>query len=159
MLGLIVQYTEVVQQSLYIRTWPHPSLCMTSEHADQWRPLITRGNVHWTFPRVTECLCCQSQSTHGNVRFQNMIAPCIGLLFGLRAGIHSLTKTGFVFSPYAVVFIYLNLICLIMCSKCRLHFYSHLCFVTKPEIELFPCTDIVSYFLLLLLLYDWPSVR
>ena len=40
-----------------------------------------------------------------------------------------------------------------MCSKCLLHFSSRLCFVTKPEIELIPCTDIVSYFMLLLLVY------
>ena len=39
------------------------------------RKRITQGNVHWTFSRVTELLCCQSQSTRGNVRFQNMTAP------------------------------------------------------------------------------------
>ena len=46
-----------------------------------------------------------------------------------------------------------------MCSKCRLHFLSRLCILTKQEIEFFPRSDIVSYFLLLLLVYDWPSVR
>ena len=45
----------------------------------------------------------------------------------------------------------LDIRCLIMCSECRLHFYSRLWFVTKQEIEFFPCADIVSYFLLLLL--------
>ena len=38
------------------------------------RKRITQGNVHWTFTRVTEPLYCQSQSTRGNVRFQNMTA-------------------------------------------------------------------------------------
>ena len=52
-----------------------------------------------------------------------------------------------------------NIRCLIMCCKYCLHFSSRLCFVTKQEIEFFPCTDIVSYFLLLLLVCDWPSVR
>ena len=52
-----------------------------------------------------------------------------------------------------------NIRCLIMCSKYCLHFSSRLCFVTKQEIEFFPCADIVSYFLLLLLVCDWPSVR
>ena len=46
-----------------------------------------------------------------------------------------------------------------MCSKCCLHFLSCLCILTKQEIEFFPRSDIVSYFLLLLLVYDWPSVR
>ncbi len=39
-----------------------------------------------------------------------------------------------------------NIRCLIMCSKYCLHFSSRLCFVTKQEIEFFPCADIVSYF-------------
>ena len=49
--------------------------------------------------------------------------------------------------------------CLIMCSKCRLLFSNRLCFVNKQEIDFFPCADIVSYFLLLLLVCDWPSKR
>ena len=46
-----------------------------------------------------------------------------------------------------------------MCSESLLYFSSRLCSVTKQEIEFFPCTDIVSYFLLLLLVCDWPSKR
>ena len=46
-----------------------------------------------------------------------------------------------------------------MCSKCGLDFLSRLYFVTKEEIEFFPRADIVSYFLLLLLVYDCPSMR
>ena len=52
-----------------------------------------------------------------------------------------------------------NRICLIMCSECRLHFSSRFCFITKQEIWFFACVDIVSYFLLLLLVRDWPSMR
>ena len=39
-----------------------------------------------------------------------------------------------------------------MCSKCCLNISSLLCFVTK--IEFFPCADMMSYFLLLLLVHD-----
>ena len=46
-----------------------------------------------------------------------------------------------------------------MSSKYHLHFSGRLCFVTKQEIELFPCADIASNFLLLLLVPDWPSMR
>ena len=52
-----------------------------------------------------------------------------------------------------------NIRYLIMCSECHLHFSSHLCFVTKQEIEFFPCADIVSYFMLLLLVYDCSWMR
>ena len=52
-----------------------------------------------------------------------------------------------------------NLRCMIMCSKCRLHFSCLLYCVTKQEIEFFPRVDIVSYFLLLLSVCDWPSMR
>ena len=39
-----------------------------------------------------------------------------------------------------------HITCLIICSECRLRFV----FSGKQEMELFPCADVVSYFLLLL---------
>ena len=53
----------------------HPGKCSAQKR-------ITRRNVHWTFPRVPELVFCQSQSTRGNVRFQNLTAPWGGVGFG-----------------------------------------------------------------------------
>ena len=60
--------------------WTFPRVLWDWQHKSS----LTLGNVHWTFPwvilflcrtfpRVTEHFCCQSQSTHGNVRrFSNI---------------------------------------------------------------------------------------